>query len=67
MSTPIRQVEISPENPKFYAPPRLRRGEVEAPSIQPSRGRLSCRVRKLMPNGRLIMAMKSWQMNVRFR
>jgi hypothetical protein len=36
MSTPIRQVEISPENPKFYAPPRWRRGEVEAPSIQPS-------------------------------
>ena len=34
MSTPIRQVEISPENPKFYAPPRWRRGEVEAPSIQ---------------------------------
>lgn len=36
MSTPIRQVEISPEDPKFYAPPRWRRGEVEAPSIQPS-------------------------------
>jgi hypothetical protein len=36
MSTPIRQVEVSPEDPKFYAPPRWRRGEVEAPSIQPS-------------------------------
>jgi hypothetical protein len=36
MSTPIRQVELSPEDPKFYAPPRWRRGEVVAPSIQPS-------------------------------
>jgi hypothetical protein len=36
MSTPIRQVEVSPEDPKFYAPPRWRRGEVVAPSIQPS-------------------------------
>ena len=35
MSTPIRQ-EVSPEDPKFYAPPRWRRGEVVAPSIQPS-------------------------------
>ena len=35
MSTPIRQVEVSPEDPKFYAPPKWRRGEV-APSIQPS-------------------------------
>src|SRR5215475_2917545 len=36
MSTPIRQVEVSPADPKFYAPPRWRRGEVVAPSIQPS-------------------------------
>ena len=36
MSTPIRQVEMSPEDPKFYAPPKWRRGEVVAPSIQPS-------------------------------
>ncbi len=36
MSTPIRQVEVSPEDPKFYAPPKWRRGEVVAPSIQPS-------------------------------
>src|SRR5262245_26472541 len=36
MSTPIRRVEVSPEDPKFYAPPRWRRGEVVAPSIQPS-------------------------------
>ena len=36
MSTPIRQVEVSPEDPKFYAPPKWRRGEVAAPSIQPS-------------------------------
>jgi hypothetical protein len=36
MSTPIREVEVSPEDPKFYAPPRWRRGEVVAPSIQPS-------------------------------
>jgi len=35
MSTPVRQ-EVSPEDPKFYAPPRWRRGEVVAPSIQPS-------------------------------
>ena len=65
MSTPIRQVEVSPEDPKFYAPPRWRRGEVEAPSIPafPEVGRIF-RSRKPMPTGRLIMAMKAWQMNV---
>ena len=25
MSTPIRQVEVSPDDPKFYVPPRWRR------------------------------------------
>jgi len=35
MSTPIQHGELSPEDPKFYAPPRWRRGEIVAPPIQP--------------------------------
>jgi hypothetical protein len=36
MSTPIQKGELSPEDPKFYAPPRWRSGEITAPPIQPS-------------------------------
>jgi hypothetical protein len=36
MSTPIQGAELSPDDPKFYAPPRWRRGAVAAPPIQPS-------------------------------
>ncbi len=35
MSTPIQQRELSPDDPKFYAPPKWRSVEIEAPSIQP--------------------------------
>jgi hypothetical protein len=35
MSTPIQQDELSPDDPKYYAPPRWRTGEIEAPPIQP--------------------------------
>jgi len=38
MSTPIQGGELSPEDPKFYAPPRWRNGAVAAPPIQPSLG-----------------------------
>jgi hypothetical protein len=38
MSTPIQGGELSPEDPKFYAPPRWRNGTVAAPPIQPSLG-----------------------------
>jgi hypothetical protein len=38
MSTPIQGGELSPEDPKFYAPPRWRNGTVVAPPIQPSLG-----------------------------
>ena len=38
MSTPIQRAELSPEDPKFYAPPRWRSGAVAAPPIQPSLG-----------------------------
>jgi hypothetical protein len=31
MSTPIKGGELSPEDPKFYAPPRWRSGAVAAP------------------------------------
>jgi hypothetical protein len=40
MSTPIQGAELSPEDPKFYAPPKWRRGAVAAPPIQPSLGEL---------------------------
>jgi hypothetical protein len=36
MSTPIQQGELSPDDPKFYAPPKWRSSEMDAPSIQPS-------------------------------
>ena len=36
MSTPIQHGEVSPEDPKFYAPPRWRSGAITAPPIQPS-------------------------------
>ena len=36
MSTPIKGGELSPEDPKFYAPPRWRSGAISAPPIQPS-------------------------------
>jgi hypothetical protein len=36
MSTPIRQGELSPEDPKFYAPPKWRSGEVTAAPTQHS-------------------------------
>src|SRR5262249_13530311 len=36
MSTPIQQAELSPDDPKFYAPPKWRSGEINAPPIQPS-------------------------------
>src|SRR5262245_15811941 len=36
MSTPIKAGELSPEDPKFYAPPRWRSGAFAAPPIQPS-------------------------------
>ena len=36
MSTPIQHGELSPEDPKFYAPPRWRSGAITAPPIQPS-------------------------------
>src|SRR5690349_8175769 len=36
MSTPIQQAELSPDDPKFYAPPKWRSGEINAPSIQPT-------------------------------
>ena len=36
MSTPIQQGELSPDDPKFYAPPKWRSSEIDAPSIQPS-------------------------------
>ena len=32
----IQGAELSPEDPKFYAPPRWRSGAVAAPPIQPS-------------------------------
>ncbi|MGA7310817.1 MAG: hypothetical protein WBX05_17870 [Pseudolabrys sp.] len=35
MSTPIQQDELSPDDPKYYAPPKWRSGEIEAPPIQP--------------------------------
>jgi len=35
MSTPIQQAELSPDDPKFYAPPKWRSGEVSAPPLQP--------------------------------
>ncbi|HMF24246.1 MAG TPA: hypothetical protein VKG24_19295 [Pseudolabrys sp.] len=35
MSTPIRQAELSPDDPKFYAPPKWRNGEINAPPLQP--------------------------------
>jgi hypothetical protein len=38
MSTPIQGAELSPDDPKFYAPPRWRSGAVAAPPIQPSLG-----------------------------
>jgi hypothetical protein len=38
MSTPIKGGELSPEDPKFYAPPRWRSGAVAAPPIQRSLG-----------------------------
>ena len=38
MSTPIQGGELSPEDPKFYAPPRWRSGAIAAPPIQPSLG-----------------------------
>jgi hypothetical protein len=38
MSTPIQSAELSPDDPKFYAPPRWRSGTVAAPPIQPSLG-----------------------------
>jgi len=38
MSTPIQGAELSPDDPKFYAPPRWRRRAVAAPPIQPSLG-----------------------------
>lgn len=36
MSTPIQQGELRPDDPKFYAPPKWRSSEIDAPSIQPS-------------------------------
>ena len=36
MSTPIQGAELSPDDPKFYAPPRWRSGAATAPPIQPS-------------------------------
>ncbi len=36
MSTPIQPGELSPDDPKFYAPPKWRSVEIDAPSIQPS-------------------------------
>jgi hypothetical protein len=36
VSTPIQQGELSPDDPKFYAPPKWRSSEIDAPSIQPS-------------------------------
>jgi hypothetical protein len=36
MSTPIQGAELSPDDPKFYAPPRWRSGAVAAPPIQRS-------------------------------
>jgi len=36
MSTPIQQAELSPDDPKFYAPPKWRSGEISAPPLQPS-------------------------------
>src|SRR5262245_10883054 len=36
MSTPIQPGELSPEDPKFYAPPRWRSGEVTAPPVEPT-------------------------------
>src|SRR5262249_26887456 len=36
MSTPIQPGELSPEDPKYYAPPRWRSGEVTAPPIEPT-------------------------------
>ena len=38
MSTHIQGGELSPEDPKFYAPPRWRSGAIAAPPIQPSLG-----------------------------
>jgi hypothetical protein len=38
MSTPIQGGELSPEDPKFYAPPIWRSGAIAAPPIQPSLG-----------------------------
>ena len=36
MSTPIQQGELRPDDPKFYAPPKWRSNEIDAPSIQPA-------------------------------
>ena len=36
MSTPIQGAELSPDDPKFYAPPRWRSGAATAPPIQSS-------------------------------
>lgn len=38
MSTPIQQDVLSPDDPKYYAPPKWRSGEIEAPPIQPPLG-----------------------------
>lgn len=35
MSTPIQQDELSPNDPKFYAPPKWRSGETDVPSVHP--------------------------------
>jgi len=35
MSTPIQHDVLSPDDPKYYAPPKWRSGEIEAPPIQP--------------------------------
>jgi hypothetical protein len=36
MSTPIQQGELSSDDPKFYAPPKWRSVEIDAPSVQSS-------------------------------
>lgn len=35
MSTPIQQDQLSPNDPKFYAPLKWRSGEIDVPPIQP--------------------------------
>jgi len=35
MSTPIQQDELSPNDPKFYAPPKWRSGETDGPPVHP--------------------------------